>query len=209
MIIFERETPMEQLTLNQIMEAIDSPTSTPGGGSVAALVAQMGTCLARMYGHLTIRSKKFKENNNQDEVLQPFNQLVEIRNQLNIGMHKDMQVYAQFTTAYKSQDEKLIQEAIILAIEVPLEVMKSCVEGLHLCLQLCPLGNKRAISDCACAAILLESCIACSYLNVMINFKQCHSNEAIERFRKEADVYKKQGFELKEKIVNTTMQWIV
>lgn len=200
---------MEQLTLNQIMEAIDSPTSTPGGGSVAAMVAEMGACLARMYGHLTIRTKAFKESEQQAVFLEPFNQLIEIRNQLHTGIEKDMQVYELFTSAYKSQDEQLIQQATIKAIEVPLATMNTCIKGLQLVLELCPMGNKRAVSDCACAAILLESCIACNYLNVMINFKQLKEQNLIERYRIEADQYKNQGLRIKEQIVATTMQLIV
>ena len=46
--------------LKDFIEDTASRTPTPGGGSVAALVGALGSCLLRMVGNFTIGKEKFK-----------------------------------------------------------------------------------------------------------------------------------------------------
>ena len=56
---------MKELKLNEFIEKLASKDAVPGGGSVAALNASLGTSLIEMVANLTIGKKKYLQVNDQ------------------------------------------------------------------------------------------------------------------------------------------------
>src|SRR4030095_8256960 len=52
-------TDFAPLTLNQLLSALASPASTPGGGTAAAVAGSMGAALAEMVAQLTLSKEKY------------------------------------------------------------------------------------------------------------------------------------------------------
>lgn len=172
---------MNDTKLIDMMNAIDSASSTPGGGSVSALVGELGIALGRMYGHLSIRNKQFNEQEAMviHEFHELFEQLADLRIKMNQQIDEDIDAYNHVVEAYRSKDEQKIATSLEVATKVPLKVMELSVLAMECCLKMLPYGNKRAMSDGMIAVILCHACLEASSLNVKINL-QARADKKLE-----------------------------
>lgn len=191
---------MNNETINNFLNQVDSASPTPGGGCVAALVAQLGLCLGRMYGHLSVKRKAFlaQDETVQQNFMQSFEKLSNMRVVLEGLAAADMEAYQSVIDAYRQKDAQLIQQAIHKAIDVPFKTMQTAVEAMSLLVQMMPYGNQKAVSDCAIAVILCDACAASSYLNVFINIQTLEDQEEAEKALKAIDELKAAAAEMKE-----------
>lgn len=195
----------------EILDAIDSASPTPGGGSVSALVGALGICLTRMYGHLSINKKKFKELDEQIQThfMNHFNEIVNQKENLMKAIDLDCDAYDAVMQAYrlpKTTDEEIqyrkeaIQQANVIAIQSPYHIMTLCLEALHLCKDLVEYGNVNAISDLACGIIFLDAAIQGAGLNVQINLSSLNEEDKLEWMNKMNSILN-ESRQLKESIV--------
>lgn len=204
---------MELETLKEYLDAIDSKSSTPGGGSVGALVGELGICLGRMYGHLSIHTKAFKELPlaQQELFVSEFEKLSEVRELMDELIYEDMKVYDAFCFAYKDKSENrsmMIQEATQQAILVPLKMMRLAYASMIHCEALLPYGNKRAVSDCGIAILFAFACVESSYLNVSINLVGLEDQIARSEYQTVIDEIKKTCQKIKENNFQRTIAHI-
>lgn len=167
-----------ELSLQDFSKQVDSAKSTPGGGSVAAYVNNLGVALLRMLGHLTIRQQRFQDLASQSKsaYLETFNELEYIYQQLLSMVDKDKASFEQVLAAYKLDQENpkrddMIQQATYQAALTPLKVAELAYKALQLSLTLVKDANDDAISDLIGGMYLLEAGINCALLNVKINAK--------------------------------------
>ncbi len=162
--------------LNEL--ALSKPT--PGGGSVAALEAALGTGLLAMVTGITCRKTKDKE-------------LKEFHGHLKLEMYdfykyieKDKQAFDKVMDAFKLPDESeeekkkkedLVQSATKYAAQVPLEVCKKILLVYPYAKTLAQKGLKSAISDVGVALHALHSGFIGARLNVLINLKSISDDE--------------------------------
>lgn len=179
---------MEEIKLLEFVNEIDSRSPTPGGGSVSALVGVLGTCLVRMYGHLSINKKKFLalDEVTRQHFLQRFETLSTQRTLLWQAIEEDCEAYEQLMRGYRmpqetemQKEERLeaIKKATYVAIDSPYEIMKLSLETMALCHDLIEHGSRQAISDLACGVIFLESALESASLNVRINLSSLDEKE--------------------------------
>lgn len=204
---------MELKTIKEYLDAVDSKSSTPGGGSVGALVGELGICLGRMYGHLSLSTKAFKAllETEQEQFIQHFEQLSELRELMDRLIEEDMLVYDAFCVAYKDKSEhreELIDAATKQAILVPLEMMRLSHKSMLLCESLLPYGNKRAISDCGIAILFAYACVESSYLNVSINLVTLSDEKARSAYQSEIDEIMTTCRTIKETSFQNTINFI-
>lgn len=192
---------MNNITLENFLNQIDSAAPTPGGGCVAAVVAQLGLCLGRMYGHLSVKRKAFLAQDEMDQQVfkQNFEALSELCKEFEKLAQADMDAYQSVIEAYRLKDSQVIQTVIQKAIDVPFKTMSYAVKAMQLLTAMMPYGNQRAVSDCAIALILCEACAESSYLNVFINIQTLENQKEAEKALNAIDELKKTAAEIKQK----------
>ena len=153
---------------------------TPGGGSVAALEAGLGTGLLAMVTGITWKKTKDAE-------------LKDFHGHLKLEMYefykyieKDKQAFDKVMEAFKLPDESAeekkkkdvaVQEATKYAAQVPLEVCKKILLVYPYAKTLAEKGLKSAISDVGVALHALHSGFIGARLNVLINLKSITDGE--------------------------------
>lgn len=167
-------------TLKDFVEAIDSNSPTPGGGSVSALCATMGVALSRMVGHLTVEKKKFLAlpQEIQYEFIDVNRALILIKDELKALIDEDTNAFNLIMKAYKMpknnaievlERNQKIQEGTTEAIRVPIKVATLSLSALHQLPMLLKYGNTSAISDLGVSVLMLSTAIEGACMNVLIN----------------------------------------
>lgn len=183
------------MTIKNYLDLLKSDAPAPGGGSVSALSAAQGAALVAMVCDLTIPKEKYAEHKElcqevKDSVLKVYDELV-------IGIDKDTDAYNKVSAAFKlpkTTDEekaarsKAIQEATVIATEVPYETIALCLEGLKITEKAVGKSNPNAASDLGVAALNLLAGAKGAYMNVMINLPGIKSEKEKQRFEDAASL---------------------
>jgi formiminotetrahydrofolate cyclodeaminase len=194
-------------SLNSFLEELASSSPAPGGGSVAALAGALGAALTSMVCQLTIGKKKYGEVEAEmkgilaqaealrtrftslvDEDTAAFNKVMEA-----YGLPKDSEAQKALRTA-------AIREATKEATQVPLEVMKHCIDGLALAGNVAAKGNVNSVSDAGVGALMLHAACESAALNVRINLKGLTDNEFVGWKADELDSLLKTGRMMLEEV---------
>ena len=163
-------------SLRDVLKVSASSEPTPGGGSVAAMVAAFAASMSAMVGNLTIGKKKYRDV--EPEVTRLRDRALCLMNRMEELVDADMQQFRRFMEFYKmpaatdeekERKEHLIQEALRGATETPLEIARACIEILKIVDEVAPIGNTMAISDAGVSAYLAEAALQAALLNVDIN----------------------------------------
>ena len=166
----------ERMEIRAFLDELASDSPAPGGGSVAALCASLGSALVSMVANLTIGKEKYKESwQLMEDVVGKSESLrfkfVEL-------MNRDTESFNTFMAAMKmpkaKEEEKCIRkkamgEASKLATEVPLLTLEACVEMTELAYLAAKNGNTNTISDAGSAALIGEAAGKAAAYNVKIN----------------------------------------
>lgn len=176
--------------LKKYMDEAASGSSTPGGGSVAALAGALGAALTSMVCNFTVGKKKYADV--EAEVAQILSEAEELRGKLLELMVEDTRVYGQVSAAYgmpkdtpeeKKARSEAIQEALKAAMQAPLEAAICCYQILKLNEPLLEKGNQNLISDVGVAVLLAESAMRSAVLNVEINLSYIKDEDLCQKTR--------------------------
>ena len=170
------DEPLAGLSLRCFIEAVAARSSAPGGGSVSAAMAAMGTGLGAMGAKLTFGLRKFEElDAKMREIIRP---LHDLSRELIPMIDADTNAFKDFQQAMslpKSTDvEKEIrkaqmQEGLKTAIRVPLTTMQLGDRAWEAMIDAARYGNIACKSDIQVGARALETGIWGAYQNVLIN----------------------------------------
>lgn len=156
------------LSLRDFAASVAAKTSTPGGGSVAAYAATLGSALGAMAARYSEGAECEGVATALDALRARFLQLVD----------RDTDAYSKVSAAYKlprkgeaekAARTKAIQAALVDAANVPLEGMRSVIEALKALEPLALNCNKNLASDLASGALLLRAGLEGCGWNVRIN----------------------------------------
>ena len=166
----------ERMEIRALLDELASDSPAPGGGSVAALCASLGSALVSMVANLTIGKEKYKDSwQIMEDVVSKSESL---RFKFVDLMNKDTESFNSFMAAMKlpkaTEEEKCIRkkamgEASKLATEVPLLTLEACVEVCELAYLAAKDGNTNTISDAGSAALISEAAGRAAAYNVKIN----------------------------------------
>ena len=171
-----------------------SGQSTPGGGSVSALVGALAASMSEMAGNFTTGKEKYA--NVESEVNRLLSDLKRRRQKLLTLVDADVEAYGEVDKAYampkETEEEKAdrttaLQVALGEAMKVPLNVMRQCAEISKTSVRLAEIGNPNLITDVGVSAILADAACAAARLNVEINLKYIKSPETVGKTREEVD----------------------
>jgi formiminotetrahydrofolate cyclodeaminase len=181
--------------VSDFIDALRSPSPTPGGGSAAALAGALGAALLAMVGSMPKHRAASEED--VDRLQGATARCGELCERLEGLVNRDSEAYDAVMAAYRlpkaSDDEKgarkvAIQQAIAGAIETPLEVMRSSVDTIEAAAVIATFGNPNAASDVGVAIELLNASVRGARMNVEINLGSVSDAAVAERFRHDADL---------------------
>ncbi|HLE46639.1 MAG TPA: cyclodeaminase/cyclohydrolase family protein [Thermoplasmata archaeon] len=175
-------------TVDEYLEALASPSPTPGGGSVAALCGALSAALSRMVSGLAVGKEGYESVQADLSDLQ--GRAKALQDRLLRLADEDAAAYDSVIAAMrlpkKTDAERAVrveamQGAYRHATEVPLETMAACAEALGFALMAAQKGNRNAITDAGVAALTAEAGIRAASLNVRINLTALRDNELRSR----------------------------
>lgn len=147
--------------LNVYLDTLASAQPTPGGGSASAISGAMAAALTSMVARLTLGKDEYVGvQAEMERLLQQTEQLRERFEQL---MQADIDAYGQLSAGFKlprstpeerAARTKAIQEQLVEAAQVPLEMAERAAELMQCCLRIAEIGNKNVLSDVATGAML-------------------------------------------------------
>lgn len=174
--------------INQdFINELASKAPTPGGGGASAYCGALATALASMVGNLTVGKKTYAAV--EDEVKEALIQLEEQRNKFVELIDKDAQAFEPLSRAYRlpratseelAHKNKVMQQALVGATEVPLEIMEICAQVITTSKFLAHNGSRLALSDVGVAVLFAKAALKGASLNVYANASSM-ANEAQAR----------------------------
>ena len=196
--------------IKEFLDELSSSSPAPGGGSVAALSGALGAALVSMTCHLTIGKKGYESvSDEMNEVLKKSNVLKE---NLTLLIDEDTNAFNKVMAAYKmpkeTDEEKekrrdAIQDALKNAANVPLDVMKQCVNVLSLAKIISEKGNKNAVSDAGVAALMSLAGLNSAALNIEINLSGIKDEKFVSEMKNEVKTLTVNGERIKDEIIKT------
>jgi formiminotetrahydrofolate cyclodeaminase len=163
-------------SIQKFLDELAGPSSTPGGGSAAAVMGAMGAALVSMLCNLTIGKKNYAEV--EAEMREVLGQSENLRHRLTGMINDDVAAFNQVMAAYgmpkNSEEEKArrtaaIQEALKRATLVPLSCAKTCFEVMELAKRAAEKGNVNVVSDAGVAVLAACAGLKSAALNVYVN----------------------------------------
>ncbi|PIV69103.1 MAG: glutamate formimidoyltransferase [Euryarchaeota archaeon CG01_land_8_20_14_3_00_38_12] len=208
--MIEEVEHLASLSVKSFLSELGSSSPAPGGGSVAALSGALGAALVSMVCHLTIGKKGYENvSDEMNEVLKKSNALKE---KLTLLIDEDTNVFNNVMAAYKmpkeTDEEKekrrnAVQNALKNATNVPLDVMKQCVNVLTLAKTVSEKGNKSSVSDAGVAALMSLAGLNSAALNVEINLSGIKDEKFVSEMENEVETVTSNGERIKDEIIKT------
>lgn len=181
--------------INQdFINELASKAPTPGGGGASAYCGALATALASMVGNLTVGKKTYAVV--EDEVKEALAQLEEQRNKLIELIDKDAQAFEPLSRAYRlsratseelAHKNKVMQQALVGATEVPLEIMEICAQVITTSKFLAHNGSRLALSDVGVAVLFAKAALKGASLNVYANASSMANEAQARSYIQQAD----------------------
>ena len=183
---------LREITLGKYLDAVSSAAPTPGGGSVAAVVAALGAALGSM---VTAISAGKSEKSQIDELAAECAAFRETFLRLSI---EDQSAFDAVMAALKlpkddANRSERIEATVKAAAEVPLTVAQSCLDLLIVLESLVELASRHCISDVGAATHLALAALRSSLLNVHINVTFMKNKDAADEFEASAAQLENEG----------------
>lgn len=178
----------------EFVEVLASKAAVPGGGGAAALVGAIGMALGSMVCNLTIGKKKYAEY--EESVKSILEKAGKLEKDLLSMIDQDAECFLPLSKAYglptNTEEEKqfkaeTMENALKVACEVPINIVRACYEAIKLHEDLVDKGSRLAISDVGVGVQCLRAAILSGQLNVVININSIKDSEYVEKVRNEVN----------------------
>ncbi len=183
-----------QDTIGGWIAQLSSQAPTPGGGGASALAGALGAALGQMVANLTVGKKRYADV--EGEVREGLRTLEGLQADLLALADRDAAVFAPLACAYRMPEEtekqrvvkeQVMQECLISASEVPLEIMEKAFGALDTLDFLEKKGSRMAASDVGVAAQFIRASLAGAVMNVYINTKSMKDRSLAKKYQEKAD----------------------
>jgi formiminotetrahydrofolate cyclodeaminase len=191
----------------EFVEVLASKSAVPGGGGAAALVGAVGMALGSMVCNLTIGKKKYAEY--EESVKETLEKAGQIEKRLLHMIDEDAECFLPLSKAYglpkSTEEEKKIKEetmenALKVACEVPINIVKVCYDAIKLHEDLVDKGSKLAISDVGVGVQCLRAAILSGQLNVVININSIKDEDYVNKVKTEVDTLVTEGVKICDEV---------
>lgn len=197
----------------EFIDVLSSKAAVPGGGGAAALVGSIGTALGGMVCNLTAGKKKYAEF--EEDIRKILKETNRIQEELASMIDEDAENFLPLSKAYgmaanteeeKALKEKVMQEALKKACEVPIKIVRKCFEAIKLHEELVEKGSKLAISDIGVGVQCLRAAIVSGRLNIIININMINDKDYVDSVRKESDRLVAEGIKVADKVYERVLE---
>ncbi len=164
--------------LQQYLDDLASKQPAPGGGSASALSGAMGAALASMVVRLTLG--KTENASAQREIEEMLHQTEQLRLRFQQLIQEDIEAYGNLSASFKmpreTAEEKTarssaIQERLLKAALVPLEIAERAAELAGYCQRIAEIGNVTVLSDIATGVMLANGAASGAGWMVQVNIR--------------------------------------
>lgn len=196
----------------EYIELLASEQPVPGGGGASAVVGSLGVALGNMVGSLTVGKKKYKDV--EQEVIQLKKQADKLQNELIELSEKDATGFLPLSRAYglpskteqqKVEKQKVMEHALRVACEAPLEIMEKCCEGIELHQRMGEIGTAIAISDVGVGVMFCKAALQSASLNIFINTKSMTDRDYADKLNSKVEEMIQQYTEKADNIYNNVL----
>lgn len=177
------------------IQELASKAPTPGGGGASAYVGALASSLGSMVANLTVGKKKYLEV--EADMYIALERLADLRERLIELIDEDAEAFAPLAASYgmpkdtpeeQAAKESAMQEALIGACDVPLEIMRQCAAVIEQTEFLAYKGSRLALSDAGVAAVFAKAALQGASLNIIINIASMTDTERATAYQKEVDL---------------------
>lgn len=185
---------LADLRFIDLLAAFRSPDPTPGGGSASALSGAVGASLLAMVAALP--KPRIQHADEETRLAAARARCTTTSDRLVALMDRDSDAYDTVVAAFRlpkaSDDEKRersrqVQEALRTATEIPLDVMRACLDAIQIGADVAALGNASASSDVQVGLELLMAGLRGAKLNVAINLGSIKDQAYVDAATKQAE----------------------
>ena len=200
---------------SKFLEELSSKAPVPGGGGATAYIGALGMALGSMVGNLTVGKKKYQDV--QEDIIELLKKSEEIIEKLKTLVSKDAEVFYPLSQAYglpsttkeEKQKNEVLQEALVEASMVPLEIAKLCLEAILIHEEYAKKGTRIAISDVGVGVIFCKAALQGAKLNVFINTKIMKDEELKNKIENELIEIERIGLSKADEIYKEVEQMLV
>lgn len=203
-------------TIGEWTDALSSKAPIPGGGGASALGGALAAALGQMVANLTVGKKKFAD---VEEEMQDYLKVLEgLRADMLKLIEKDAEVFAPLAAAYglpketeaqREEKDRIMEERLLAASLVPMEIMEKAVEIIRIVDQLEKKGSRMAVSDAGVAVQFAEAALKGAVMNVYINTKSMKNRDKAEELNAEAARLVKDGAALADTVYTRVLEKLV
>ena len=191
-----------QKSIKEYLDELAARQPTPGGGSAASLTGALGTALLEMVCNFTIGNRKYKDI--EEITMSHLTALKKIREEFMALIDEDVKVYGSICSAFKTKDEKIINNALKQGYYISLKMCGLAKAGMTIALNLAEKLNVNLITDAGCGAELLKAGFESGIFNSEINLKGIKDACFVEKERVILRGLKKDMTELHKKTISKT-----
>lgn len=182
------------------LERLASKEPVPGGGGTSALGGALGAALGQMVANLTVGKKKYAAW--EEEMKGLLRKMGDLQERFLILSGKDEEVFAPLAEAYrlpadteeeKSEKARVMEERLLEASQVPMEIMEVSMEMLEILKVLEEKGSVVAVSDVGVGVQFIRTALTGAAMNVFINTKSMKNREKAEELNRRAEQMMEQG----------------
>jgi len=196
------------MDVENFVNEVSRDSSTPGGGSIAALSGSIGAALSSMVSNLSTGSRGTAD---VDPILMPVaEEAQQLKDELLKAVDEDTNAFDKYMEAKrmpKSTEEerkkrkKAMQEGLKHAVDVPMDTAKTSAKVIDLAEKAAEHGKKDAVSDALVAAQMAYSGIIGGIANVKINLGDIEDEEFKEEMLEECERLEEEYREKKSKVI--------
>lgn len=184
---------VEQKTIEGFLEVLSSKEPIPGGGGASALAGALGNALGQMVANLTIGKKKYAGV--EEEIKELLGRMQELQAVFVTLADRDAEVFAPLAQCYglpfateeeKAYKETVMEERLLDASLVPLEIMEHASAMLGILEILGDKGSRLAVSDVGVGVQFIRTALLGAVMNVYINTRSMKDREKAEELNARA-----------------------
>ncbi|MCI9101950.1 MAG: cyclodeaminase/cyclohydrolase family protein, partial [Lachnospiraceae bacterium] len=192
---------------------LSSKAPVPGGGGASAIGGAMGNALGQMVANLTVGKKKYAQA--EDEILLLKERMEALQEDFAYLADRDGEVFAPLAAAYGlpggTEEEKaykaaVMEENLLAASLVPVDMMKKAMEMLDILEALAEKGSRMAVSDVGVGVQFTRAALLGAVMNVYINTKSMKNREKAEELNRYADKLVDEGTKKADRIYEAVLK---
>ena len=197
------------------LEVLSSAAPVPGGGGASAAVGAFASALGMMVANLTVGKKKYADV--EEEIKEVRGQLKHLQDKLVELTDDDAKAFEPLSSAYglpkdtkeqKAEKERILEDALYEASVVPMQIMETILQVVHLLDVLGEKGSRIAISDVGVGILFAQAALEGASLNVFINTKLMKDRERAEQMNQRTEAMIEEGSEWKKRIYQCVLEKI-